>query len=276
MNCVRPIRFGFGGLFIVLALAATAVAGTVTDTNGDGTYESVYFGYGGAGRENLSSVLANYTDPLTGSPSPITAPGGAPLVVGNVNAGENPTDSDQTQIQRFFTDADQQYKLTYVGLGYAGYLNVMGLYTYDVGETDPAQFTYTPLVTQGVDAAGTEVLFDVAANHYFGFYLSADGGRTERNRFFSENRYNTDGLSRGVETDHVLVFNTSQGLLLAWEDLPLGSDGKLGDQDYEDMIGGLLTYGDGTQVPEPATMALLGGGLGVVLLSRVRDSRRKS
>jgi len=274
MNCVRLIRFAFGSLIIVLALAATAVAGTVTYTNGDTTYESVYFGYGGASQESLSNVLAGYVDPLTGAPSAITNPDGTPLVVGCVDLGENPAASNQTQIQRFFTDTDQQYKLTYVGLGYAGYLNITGLYTYEVGETDPANFAYTPLVTQGVNPAGTEVLFNVAANHYFGFYLSADGGRTERNRFFSENQYNLDG--HGTETDHVLMFETNRGLLLAWEDLPLGSDGKLGDQDYEDMIGGLLTYGDGSHVPEPATMILLGGGLGVMLLSRVRDSRRQA
>ena len=274
MNSVRLTRVVVGGLIICLALATTAIADTVTYTNGDTTYDSVYFGYGGPSQESLSNVLAGHTDPLTGAPSPITNTDGSTLVVGCVDLGENPAASDQTQIQRFFTDTNQQYKLTYVGLGYASYLNIMGLYTYEVGETGPANFTYTPLVTQGVDPAGTEVLFDVAANHYFGFYLSADGGRTERNRFFSENEYNLDG--HGAETDHVLMFHTNRGLLLAWEDLPLGSNGRLGDQDYEDMIGGLLTYPDGSPVPEPATMVLLGGGLGLMLFSRVRDSRRKA
>lgn len=64
---------------------------------------------------------------------------------------------------------------------------------------------------------------------------------------------------------------TNHGLLIAWEDLPLGIDGKLGDQDYEDLIGGLLTYPDDTDIPEPATMALLGGGLGIMLALRRRN-----
>lgn len=258
-------------LVAIGGLAVAVHAGTVTTvslTNGDSTYERVYFGYGGAGKENLSSLLSNYVDPLTGEPAPIVTLGGAPLVVGNVDLGEDPAASDQTQIQRFFTPVDQRYKLTYVGLGYASYLNVMGVYTYGEGDT-LADFAFTPLVTQGIDPAGTEVLFDVAAGHYFGFYLSADGGRSERNRFFSENAFNLDG-GLGIETDHMLAFETNRGLLLAWEDLPLGTNGLLGDQDYEDMVGGLLTYDDGTPLPEPATMALLGTGLGTMLFMQHR------
>jgi len=266
MSARHTSRLLAAGLVLAAAMAGTAGAKTILDTKGDTTYERVYFGYAGRARESLSDVLAGYADAITGLPSPITNPGGAPIVVGNVDLGEDPAASDQTQAQRFFTDTDQSYELTYVGLGYAGYLNVMGYYTYEPGESNPADFDYVPLITQGVDDPGTKVAFDVPADHYFGLYLSADGGRSERNRFFSENAYNPDG----AETDHMLAFHTNRGLLIAWEDLPLGCDGKLGDQDYEDMIGGLLTYPGGDPIPEPATIALIGAGIGLTAIRRRR------
>jgi len=268
MSARHTLRFLAAGLLLVMAVAGTAGGGTVLDTKGDTIFDPVYIGYGGSPRESLSHVLAGYVDPATGLPSPITNPDGSPIVVGNVDLGEDPAASDQTQIQRFFTDTDQSYELTYLGLGYASYRNIMGYYTYEPGQTDPGDFEYAPLITQGRDAPGTKVTFNVPADHYFGLYLSADGGRRERDRFFSENVYNTDGWC--VETDHMLAFHTNCGLLVTWEDLPLGWDGKLGDQDYEDMIGGLLTYPGGDPIPEPATLALLGAGLGLALRYRRR------
>ena len=268
MSVRHTSRLIAAALVLAAAMAGTAGAKTILDAKGDTTYERVYFGYAGRARESLSDVLAGYADAITGLPSPITNTNGTPIVVGNVDLGEDPAASDQTQIQRFFTGTDQSYELTYVGLGYAGYLNVMGYYTCEPGESEPADFDYAPLITQGVDDPGTKVTFDVPADHYFGLYLSADGGRSERNRFFSENAYNPDGA--GAETDHMLAFHTNRGLLIAWEDLPLGSDGKLGDQDYEDMIGGLLTYPGGEPIPEPATLALIGAGIGLTAIWRRR------
>ncbi len=268
MSARHTSRLLAAGLVLAAAMAGTAGAKTILDTKGDTTYDRVYFGYAGRARESLSDVLAGYTDPVTGLPSPITNPVGALIVVGNVDLGEDPAASDQTQAQRFFTNTDQSYELTYLGLGYASYLNIMGYYTYEPGESNPADFDYVPLITQGVDDPGTKVTFDVTADHYFGLYLSADGGRSERNRFFSENAYNPDGA--GAETDHMLAFHTNRGLLIAWEDLPLGCNGKLGDQDYEDMIGGLLTYLGGKPIPEPATIALIGAGLGLTAIWRRR------
>ncbi len=268
MSARHTSRLVAVGLLLATAMAGAAGAETILDTKGDTTYERVYFGYAGRARESLSDILAGYADPITGLPSPITNPGGTPIVVGNVDLGEDPAASDQTQIQRLFTNIDQSYELTYLGLGYAAYLNIMGYYTYEPGESDPANFDYAPLITQGVDDPGTKVTLAVPANHYFGLYLSADGGRSERNRFFSENAYNPDGA--GAETDHMLAFHTNRGLLIAWEDLPRGCNGKLGDQDYEDMIGGLLTYPGGEPMPEPATIALIGTGLAFMFVARRR------
>ncbi len=273
MQLISLSRLLAAGLVVLMIFSSAAFADTTLSTNGDTSYESVYFGYGGSPKEDLSKLLANYQDPLTGDPSPITNPDGSPISVGAVDLGEDPSLSDQTQVQRLFTDADQQYKLTYLGLGYAAYHNIMGVYTREAGEDDPSKFSYTPLVTQGVDTPGTEVIFGVPADTTFGFYLSADGGRTERNRFFSENRFNSDG--NGQETDHMLGFHTNRGFLTAWEDLPLGCNGKLGDQDYEDLVGGLLTYPDGGPVPEPTTMALLGGGFGFMMVLRATRGRRR-
>lgn len=271
MGAAHRTRLVLAGILLVASMAATAGANTFADAKGDTTYERVYIGYGGAERENLSALLANYVDPITHDPSPILNRDGTPIVVGNVDLGEDPAASNQTQVQRLFTDTNQRYELTYLGLGYAGYLNIMGYYTYEPGKTDPAHFDYVPLITQGVDQPGTKVTFEIEADHYFGLYLSADGGRDERNRFFSENGYNLDG----TDTDHMLAFETNRGLLVTWEDLPLDpGTGKLGDQDYEDMIGGLLTYPGGGPIPEPATIALLGIGLGLALMFRKKPGRR--
>ena len=269
MSTLRDFRTFATAVLLAIAMASVAGADTLLYTNGDTTYERVYFGYGGAPKENLSALLAGYVNPVTGLPDPILRPDGTPLVVGNVDLGEDPAASDQTQLQVLYATQDHNYKLTYQGLGYASYQNIMGLYFYEPGQTDPASFTYEPLITQGIDAPGTEVIFSVPADHFFGFYLSADGNRSERNRFYRENQYNTDGGT--AVTDHMLMMFTNHGLLIAWEDLPLGSDGKLGDQDYEDLIGGLLTYSDGNDVPEPSTMVLLGGGLGIMIAFRRRN-----
>ncbi|NIA21910.1 MAG: DUF4114 domain-containing protein, partial [Anaerolineaceae bacterium] len=230
MSTLHNSRTFTAAMVFLLAMASIAGADTLLSTNGDTTYERVYFGYGGPSRENLSALLANYVDPVTGLPDPILRPDGRPLVVGNVDLGEDPAASDQTQLQLFYATEDHDYMLTYQGLGYASYQNIMGVYIYGPGASGPADATHTPLITQGVDAPGSEVVFSVPAGHFFGFYLSSDGNRSERNRFYSENEYNTDG--GGTETDHVLMMFTDHGLLIAWEDLPLGSNGKLGDQDY--------------------------------------------
>lgn len=149
MSTLRNSRTFAAAVLFAVAMASVAGAETLLYTNGDTTYERVYFGYGGASQENLSALLAGYVNPVTGLPDPILRPDGTPLVVGNVSLGEDPAASDQTQLQILYATQDHDYKLTYQGLGYAGYQNIMGLYVYEPGQTDPASFAYTPLITTG-------------------------------------------------------------------------------------------------------------------------------
>ncbi len=116
----------------------------------------------------------------------------------------------------------------------------------------------------------------------FGFYLHTQADDI----FYSEDELNGGNpqaliyggnsqqldldLSPAAAATKIVTFD-SDSIIIAWEDLPLGSNGKLGDQDYEDLIGGLLTYPDGTDIPEPMTMALLGSGLGIMFILRKRN-----
>ncbi len=247
---------------VLIGTVASARAAVVGDTMGDTTYESVY---GHGGEQTLTAMFSEYRHTGTGQS----------LVVGDVNQGEDPTQSHQSQYQRFHVTEDVSLSITLIG-GYAGYKNIFGVYTYDEGE-DPilAALTLTPLLTHKVDPAGTTISFNVAAGQSFGFYLNADGHNSSKGIYYSENFRNTDGASRGVQTDHFLMYESDAGLLIAMEDLAYGSNGRLGDQDYQDMVVGLLTHADGsainfsTSVPEPATLALVVAGL-VVLTGRAR------
>jgi hypothetical protein len=264
-------------LVLVLSLAATGRAGAavVLQTQGDTTAESVYRGFLGSG-ESLSDSLANYVNPTTHQPEPITRPTGGSLVVGDLASGQNPATCDQIQMQRFAViGQDAQLKLTYLGLGLAFYRSVFGVYSYALG-ADPstAAINMTPLFTQNQDTPGLTVTFTVPKDHAFGFYLNVDALNRSRGIFYTENFRNTDATA-GVVTDHFLTFNTNRGLLLAIEDMGFNaSTGLLGDQDYEDLLVGSLTYADGTPIdphdgviPEPASVALLLAG-SVVLCRR--------
>ncbi|NJL30251.1 MAG: PEP-CTERM sorting domain-containing protein [Phycisphaerales bacterium] len=72
------------------------------------------------------------------------------------------------------------------------------------------------------------------------------------------------------------MYQTNKGLLLAAEDIKYSKNtGLMGDQDFNDVLVGLLTFADGTPlvpvpngfpVPEPASLGLLMTGL--LLMSR--------
>lgn len=262
------------GVLIGTAMASSkAQAAIIGDTMGDTTYESVY---GKGGEQTLSSMFSEYTHASTGQP----------LITGDVNAGEDPTQSHQSQFQRFHVTEDATLSLTLMG-GYAGYKNIFGVYTYDESE-DPlsAELTTTSLLTHKVDSVGTTIEFNVSAGQYFGFYIDANGHTNSQGVYYSENARNSDGDAAGVETDHFLMFESNAGLLITMEDLAYKNSGKLGDQDYQDMVVGLLTFSDGTPIPfdgggggegngipEPATLVLCALGTMVVVGRRRRVAR---
>jgi len=261
----------------MLTASTTASGAIFGDPMGDTTHESVHSGFGGSG-ENLSDTLANHADPVSGNPTPITHTSGRDLIVGDVERGETPSRSDQLSFQRFHvTESPADLQLTYLGLGRAGFKSIFGVYTYEAGQ-DPesTSLNQQPLFTQNVDPPGSVARFTVPEDHYFGFYLDANGHVDSAGTYFTENFRNSDNhLFQGGDTDHFLTFNTNAGLLLAMEDLAYRPHtGKLGDQDYEDMLVGFLSHQDGTPltptvIPEPATATLLALG-GLLLLRRHR------
>ncbi len=82
MSTLHNSRTFAAAMVLMLAMASIAGADTLLSTNGDTTYERVYFGYGGPSQENLSALLANYVNPVTGLPDPILRPDGTPLIGG--------------------------------------------------------------------------------------------------------------------------------------------------------------------------------------------------
>lgn len=269
-----------------VASDGTARAAVTPDVMGDTVNETLYASNDGASR-NLTNLLNNYTNPISGTPAPITRPDGSSLVVGDTTLGQNPNTSDQIQYQRFLVGGDDAtIRIRYYG-GIAGYRNVFGAYSYSAA-ADPtsASLTFLPLFTQNVSPLYQDIFFTISKGSYFGFYLNANGSTDADQTFFTENFRNKDGPS-GVTTDHFLTFNTNQGLLLAIEDIQwtalndgkgkgksLSVDGRLGDQDYNDLMVSMITYSDGTPltaaapaVPEPASLALLLAG-GALLVPR--------
>lgn len=254
-----------------LALACTTQfthAAVIPDSMGDITPDPIYLSNDGASK--------SLTSKLNGASPIITQPNGDPLIVGDTTLGQNPAASNQLQFQRFLATTDSDFRLHYLG-GEAYWKSILAVYSYPVGANpQTATLSITSLVNQKTTAAGAEAFFSIPANHYFGFMLDANGANTSEGRYYSENFRNTDNIG-ALETDHFQMFDTNRGLLLAVEDTAYNSGtGRLGDQDYNDVLFGLLTYGDGTnlETPEPTTSAMLVVGGAILLMRRKRRTVR--
>lgn len=174
-------------------------------------------------------------------------------------------DTDQSQWQAFTITGGAAY-VTFEYLGSsAGFDNQLGVFYAPLA--DPGNISYLHAFTNNVDPVGTSVTLTVAEDSIFGFYVNVDSGSEQ---FFTNNSLNDD-TTTSVTTDHFLIFDTDQGLLVGLEDIAYNSGtGKLGDQDYNDVIFSVQVSG----VPEPASAALLLLG-GVMLLGRPGRKPRK-
>lgn len=160
------------------------------------------------------------------------------------------TSADQTQIQAFqVTGGSADFSIELLAT-YADYDNDV----YVFSGTSPSSLNFQKAFTNNVDPIGTSFDFTIAAGDYFGFVIHANGNNPPS--YSTVNSMSTDGL------DHALIFNTDQGYVVAFEDLALvPSSGKLGDQDYNDVVFSLT----GSTIPEPASAGLLLLGAGMLL-----------
>jgi len=263
-------------LCLLLPASVFAQHSTSIFNEGDVTPKEVFIGYDGI-KESLGDVLARYVDPITGQLSPILTLDGRTIITGNVDLGENPAESDQIQIQSFRANSDNSYKITYLGFGSFQFSHVFGYYTFSESDTLEDLVNFVPLFDSDVDMPGDVAFFDIPAGQHFAFYLDTTAPDFNYSkRFFSQNRYNLDGILSDIETGHMLAFDTNKGLLFSWEDLPFGSNlfgipHRLGDQDYEDMIVGMMTYTDGSAViPEPSSLIVLATGTTSIIGMAIR------
>ncbi|HAI14126.1 MAG TPA: hypothetical protein DCM28_20640 [Phycisphaerales bacterium] len=232
----------------ICASLAVAAAGLTTSANaavitgltlGDTSTDTVYVG----SDPTLKSVADSFGITIGGNP---------------IN-----TTTDQTQWQAFtVTGGAANVTFEYLGSS-ASYNNQLGVAYAPL--SNPTNFSYLHAFTNNIDAVGTSATVTVAEDSIFGFYVNVNSGSEQ---FFSINDLNDDNKGSLV-TDHFLIFDTDQGLLVGLEDIRYNKDtGKLGDQDYNDVIFNVKVSG----VPEPASAALLLIG-GAMLLGRNRKKR---
>lgn len=232
----------------VLAILAVTATGWVQSANaalitgltlGDSGNDTVYVG----SDPTLKSVADSYGFTIGGNP---------------IN-----TTTDQTQWQAFtVTGGAANVTFEYLGSS-ASYNNQLGVVYAPL--SNPTDFTYLHAFTNNIDPLGTLATVTVSEDSIFAFYVNVNSGSEQ---FYSMNSMNEDNTNH-VTTDHFLIFDTDQGLLVGLEDIRYNKNtGKLGDQDYNDVIFKVNVAG----VPEPASAALLVLGA-ACLLGRNRKTR---
>jgi hypothetical protein len=164
----------------------------------------------------------------------------------------------------FFNGTGATVSVTFLG-GVAGFADTFGWYAINPANPNvvPPAASQHAIAGNSHTATPTPVgqtmTFNAGAGSDYGFYLN-NGSQT----FFSQSSLNSDS------TQHFAIFTDGTSFYIGSEDVAGG-----GDRDYNDMLVKITPSAPGgpTDVPEPMSMSMLGGGL-IVLGGLIRYARR--